>query len=142
MIMDNKRKHQFLNDYIRSPNPKYVFIVSVKTGEQLKLDVLSNADKVQHQNETSAEWTEIWSRSDRDQSDRLTDSDGTLTINNFTASDAGTYRVLDTEGEILITVTVTGERSSAEHFIFKKSFKILYIYLLAFFYASAVYFRC
>ncbi|XP_016102555.1 uncharacterized protein [Sinocyclocheilus grahami] len=88
--------------------------VSVKTGEQLKLDVLSNADKVQHQNETSAEWTEIWSRSDRDQSDRLTDSDGTLTINNFTASDAGTYRVLDTEGEILITVTVTESRRESK----------------------------
>ncbi|XP_016375586.1 uncharacterized protein LOC107714286 [Sinocyclocheilus rhinocerous] len=88
--------------------------VSVKIGEQLKLDVLSNADKVQHQNETSAERTEIWSRSDRVQSDRLTDSDGTLTINNFTASDAGTYSVLDTEGEILITVTVTESRRESK----------------------------
>uniref|UniRef100_A0A8C1ULL0 Uncharacterized protein n=1 Tax=Cyprinus carpio TaxID=7962 RepID=A0A8C1ULL0_CYPCA len=74
--------------------------ISVKIGEKLKLDVLmTNADKVYHQNKTS-------------KNDRLTDTDGNLSINDFTTSDAGTYRVLDYEGNILITVTVTGERYS------------------------------
>uniref|UniRef100_A0A8C1RIJ9 Uncharacterized protein n=1 Tax=Cyprinus carpio TaxID=7962 RepID=A0A8C1RIJ9_CYPCA len=87
--------------------------ISVKIGEKLKLDVLmTNADKVYHQNKTSKKWMEIWSRSAGVQSDRLTDTDGNLSINDFTTSDAGTYRVLDYEGNILITVTVTGERYS------------------------------
>ncbi len=86
----------------------------MEIGEELKLDVLSNADKVEHQSKTSTEWTEVWSRSDGVQSERLTDTDGNLSINNFTASDAGSYRVLDPEGAILITVTVTGERKSLE----------------------------
>ncbi|XP_042631837.1 uncharacterized protein LOC122148714 [Cyprinus carpio] len=90
--------------------------VSVKIGEELKLDVLlSEADKCQHQNKTSAAWTEVWSRSDGVQSNRLTDTDGNITINNFTARDAGTYRVLDTKGEILFTVTITAERNSVEN---------------------------
>uniref|UniRef100_A0A673IIT3 Immunoglobulin subtype domain-containing protein n=1 Tax=Sinocyclocheilus rhinocerous TaxID=307959 RepID=A0A673IIT3_9TELE len=97
MIMDNKPLIKSLMSVCFSSDE-----VSVKIGEQLKLDVLSNADKVQHQNETSAERTEIWSRSDRVQSDRLTDNRN-LIISNFTARDAGTYRVLDSEGEILIT---------------------------------------
>ncbi|KAF4100917.1 hypothetical protein G5714_019113 [Onychostoma macrolepis] len=49
---------------------------------------------------------EVWSRSSGAQSDQLTDTDGSLTIKEFTANDAGTYRALDHEGEILITVTV------------------------------------
>ncbi|XP_016369586.1 uncharacterized protein LOC107709587 [Sinocyclocheilus rhinocerous] len=82
--------------------------VSVKTGEELKLDVLlSNADKVQHQSRRSTEWMKDWSRTDGVQSERITISDGNLIISNFTARDAGTYRVLDPDGEILITVTVT-----------------------------------
>uniref|UniRef100_A0A8C1ME76 Uncharacterized protein n=1 Tax=Cyprinus carpio TaxID=7962 RepID=A0A8C1ME76_CYPCA len=82
--------------------------ISVKIGEKLKLDVLmTNADKVYHQQKTSKKWMEIWSRSAGVQSDRLTDTDGNLSINDFTTSDAGTYRVLDYEGNILITVTVT-----------------------------------
>ncbi|KAF4100898.1 hypothetical protein G5714_019094 [Onychostoma macrolepis] len=87
---------------------------SVKIGEELKLDVLSNAHKVKHQNKPSTEWTEVWSRSGGVQSERLTDTDGILSINNFTASDAGTYRVLDSEGEILITVTVTERRTESK----------------------------
>ncbi|KAK9958206.1 hypothetical protein ABG768_012380 [Culter alburnus] len=82
--------------------------ISVKTGEQLKMDVLLiNADKVEKN--SSGEWTEVWTRGHgvRVSSDRLNISDGNLTISNFTVSDTGTYRVLDSEGEILITVTVT-----------------------------------
>ncbi len=86
---------------------------SVKIGEQLKLDVLlASANKVE--TNSSGKWTEVWSRDHRVSNDRLTDTDGTLTIKDFTASDAGSYRVLDSEGEILITVTVTGERRSVD----------------------------
>ncbi|KAK9958207.1 hypothetical protein ABG768_012381 [Culter alburnus] len=84
--------------------------ISVKTGEQLKMDVLFiNADKVEKN--SSGEWTEVWTRGHGVSSDRLTVRDGNLTISNFTVSDTGTYRVLDSEGEIWITVTVTGSSS-------------------------------
>ncbi|XDV33540.1 hypothetical protein PO909_003921 [Leuciscus waleckii] len=87
--------------------------ISVKKGEPLKLDVLlSNADKVERN--SSEGWTEVWTRGHGVDSDRLTDRDGNLTINEFTANDTGTYRVLDSEGEILITVSVTGERRSVD----------------------------
>ncbi|XP_048059404.1 uncharacterized protein LOC125276039 isoform X2 [Megalobrama amblycephala] len=83
--------------------------ISVKTGEQLKMDVLViNADKVEKN--SSGEWTEVWTRGHGVSSDRLTDRDGNLIISNFTVSDTGTYRVLDSEGEIWITVTVTGSK--------------------------------
>ncbi|XP_058608545.1 uncharacterized protein LOC131525196 [Onychostoma macrolepis] len=81
--------------------------ISVKTGEEHKLDVLSNANQVVHCTKNRTSWREVWSRSSGAQSDLLTDTDGSLTIKEFTANDAGTYRVLDHEGEILITVTVT-----------------------------------
>lgn len=85
--------------------------ISVKTGEELKMSVLlSNADKVE--TNSSGEWKEVWSRTDGVQSDRMNDNDGNLIIKSFLDSDAGTYRVLDSEGEILITVTITGERNS------------------------------
>ncbi|KAK7139591.1 hypothetical protein R3I93_016660 [Phoxinus phoxinus] len=78
---------------------------SVKKGEDLELDVLLiNADKVERS--SSSGWTELWTRGHGVSSDRLTDRDGNLTINEFTVNDTGTYRVLDSEGEILITVTV------------------------------------
>ncbi|XP_050993406.1 uncharacterized protein LOC127182270 [Labeo rohita] len=80
--------------------------ISVKTGEEHKLDVLSNANQVVHWAKNKTRWRELWSKSNGAQSDQLTDSDGTLTIKEFTDNDAGTYRVLDNEGEILITVTV------------------------------------
>ncbi|XP_048041399.1 uncharacterized protein LOC125265302 isoform X2 [Megalobrama amblycephala] len=77
-----------------------------KTGEELKMNILlANADKVK--TNSSGEWTEVWTRGHGVSSDRLTDRDGNLTISNFTVSDTGTYRVLDSEEEILITVTVT-----------------------------------
>ncbi|KAF4100996.1 hypothetical protein G5714_019192 [Onychostoma macrolepis] len=82
--------------------------VSVKTGEELKLDVLlSIADKVQHQSRRSTEWMKVWSRTDGVQSERITIRDRNLIINEFTARDAGSYRVLGSEEEPLITVTVT-----------------------------------
>ncbi|KAL0147345.1 hypothetical protein M9458_057346, partial [Cirrhinus mrigala] len=81
--------------------------ISVKIGEELKLDVLlSNADKVEHLSKGSTEWKEVWKRGRGVQNNQLNDRDGNLIINNFTANDAGTYRVLGSEGDILIAVTV------------------------------------
>ncbi|XP_016109335.1 uncharacterized protein [Sinocyclocheilus grahami] len=80
--------------------------ITVKTGEELKMHVLlSNADKVEKS--SSGEWREVWSRTDGVQSDRLNENDENLIFKVFLNRDAGIYRVLDTEGEILITVTVT-----------------------------------
>ncbi|XP_016398993.1 uncharacterized protein LOC107732227 isoform X2 [Sinocyclocheilus rhinocerous] len=80
--------------------------VSVKIGEELKLNVLlPNADKVEKN--SSGELREVWKRGHGVWSERLSDTDGNLTIKEFTANDAGAYRVLDSEREILITVTVT-----------------------------------
>ncbi|XP_052389117.1 uncharacterized protein LOC127935357 isoform X2 [Carassius gibelio] len=88
--------------------------ISVKTGEELKMSVLvSDADKVK--TNSSGEWKEVWTRDHGVQSDRMNDdNDGNLIIKSFLDSDAGTYRVLDTEGEILITVTVTESKKKLE----------------------------
>ncbi len=95
----------------------------MKIGEELKLDVLlPNADKVQHQSRRSTGWREDWSRTDGVQSERMTIRDRNLIISNFTARDAGTYEVLDSEGNILIMLTVTGERSSVD--VYRYYFKI------------------
>ncbi|XDV33577.1 hypothetical protein PO909_003944, partial [Leuciscus waleckii] len=89
--------------------------ISVKKGEELKLDVLLiNADKVVHWAKRSTGRKEDWSRSHGVRRDRMTIRDRNLIINNFTATDAGTYEVLDSEGEILIMITVTGERRSMD----------------------------
>ncbi|XP_058609747.1 uncharacterized protein LOC131525806 [Onychostoma macrolepis] len=89
--------------------------ISVKIGEELKLDVLlSNADKVQHQSRRSTEWMKVWSRTDGGQSERLNIRDGNLIINPFTANDTGTYRALDSEGSVLITVTVTESKKKLD----------------------------
>ncbi len=93
--------------------------ISVKIGERLLLDILlPDAHQVTHQNKSSTEWEEVWKRDSKKRvhviHGRLKDSDGTLTIKEFTADDAGTYRVLDYGGEILITVTVTDEKSSVD----------------------------
>ncbi|XDV33549.1 hypothetical protein PO909_003929 [Leuciscus waleckii] len=87
--------------------------ISVKKGEDLKLDVLLiNADKVERN--SSEGWTEVWMRGHGVNSDRLTVSDETLIINEFTVTDTGTYRVLDYEGETLITVSVTESGSGSK----------------------------
>ncbi|KAK7139596.1 hypothetical protein R3I93_016665 [Phoxinus phoxinus] len=80
--------------------------ISVQKGEDLELDVLLiNADKVERS--SSSGWTELWTRGHGVSSDRLTDRDETLIIHEFTVDDTGTYRVLDSDNEVLITVTVT-----------------------------------
>ncbi|XP_077086252.1 uncharacterized protein LOC143738157 [Siphateles boraxobius] len=80
--------------------------ISVKKGEDLKLDVvLINADKVERNSRSG--WTEVWRRGHGVSSDRLIISDQTLIIHDFTVTDTGTYRVLDSNNEALITVTVT-----------------------------------
>ncbi|KAL0147344.1 hypothetical protein M9458_057345, partial [Cirrhinus mrigala] len=81
--------------------------ISVKIGEALKLDILSNAEEVEHQDITSKEWMKVWSRNKGVQSDRMNETGGNLTIIAFTSNDAGKYIVLDSAGELLITVTVT-----------------------------------
>jgi len=68
----------------------------VNKGAPLNLTfLLANADKLEKN--TSEGWKEIHKEN--------------LIIHEFTANDAGTYRVLDSNNEILITVTVTGERT-------------------------------
>uniref|UniRef100_A0A671KQA2 Immunoglobulin domain-containing protein n=1 Tax=Sinocyclocheilus anshuiensis TaxID=1608454 RepID=A0A671KQA2_9TELE len=92
-----------------------MYEISVKIGEELKLDVLlSDADKVQHQSRRSKKWKEVWKRGHGVQNHQLDDRDGNLTINNFTANDSGTYRVLGSAGEILITVTVEAVKNKKE----------------------------
>ncbi|KAK2887753.1 hypothetical protein Q8A67_015981 [Cirrhinus molitorella] len=82
--------------------------VSVKIGEELKLDVLkTHVNKVVHQNKISTKWMVVWKRRGWVNDDGLTVSDGNLNINMLTVNDAGIYRVLDFDDEILITVTVT-----------------------------------
>ncbi len=72
--------------------------------------LMFSADKVEKN--SSEGLKEVWKRGHGVQSDRMTIRDENLIIKEFMASDAGTYRVLDSEGEILVTVTVTGERNS------------------------------
>ncbi|XP_016382428.1 uncharacterized protein LOC107719523 [Sinocyclocheilus rhinocerous] len=80
--------------------------ITVKTGEELKMSVLlSNADKVEKS--SSGEWREVWSRTDGVQSDQMNENDENLIFKVFMDRDAGTYRVLDYERNILIAVTVT-----------------------------------
>lgn len=89
--------------------------ISVKIGSNSTLDILMPyAYYVMHQNNTSTVWEEVWKRGQGVRSYHLNDSDGKLTLNAFASSDAGKYKVVDSEGKILITVTITGKRSSAE----------------------------
>ncbi|XDV33518.1 hypothetical protein PO909_003907 [Leuciscus waleckii] len=121
LIFSDAGKYILRVHYTNTPEPQMEYHlqihddISVKKGEPLKLDVLlSNADKVERN--SSEGWTEVWTRGHGVNSDRLTDHDGNLIINEFTANDTGTYRVLDSEGETLITVSVTGERTSVDDF--------------------------
>lgn len=66
---------------------------------------MSFADKVEKN--SSGEWKEVWKRGHGVSSDRMNVSDGNLIIKAFTDNDVGSYRVLGSDGEILITVTVT-----------------------------------
>ncbi len=85
----------------------------MKTGQPLKLHVLmSFADKVEKN--SSGGWRKVWKRGHVVSSDRMNVSDGNLIIKAFTDNDVGSYRVLSSEGEILITVTVRGEINSMD----------------------------
>lgn len=56
---------------------------------------------------------QVWTNNKNFKSNRVTiTNESLLIINEFTDSDEGTYRVLDSEGNILISVTVTGETRS------------------------------
>ncbi|XP_058608542.1 uncharacterized protein LOC131525193 [Onychostoma macrolepis] len=80
--------------------------ISVKAGKPLKMHVLmSFADKVEKS--SSEGWKEVWKRGHGVWSNRMNVSDENLIIKAFTDNDAGSYRVLDSKGEIFITVTVT-----------------------------------
>ncbi|XP_048059275.1 uncharacterized protein LOC125275955 isoform X2 [Megalobrama amblycephala] len=73
-------------------------------GKELMFDELpQEAERVEHYSATG--WTEMWRR--EQDVNRLTDKNGFLTINNFTSSDAGTYRVLNEGGVTLVTVIIT-----------------------------------
>ncbi len=77
--------------------------------EELKFDDLPrDTENVTHF--TDPDWTEVWSRERGALTDRLIIKNGSLTIKNFSSSDAGIYRVLNSRGGIHITITVTGER--------------------------------
>ncbi|XP_042610744.1 uncharacterized protein LOC109052228 [Cyprinus carpio] len=68
--------------------------ISVQEGGEL--GDLPSAHKVLHQPSGSTKWEDVWPK---DQSD--------VNLHNFRTNHTGTYRVLDSEGNILITVTVT-----------------------------------
>ncbi|RXN15546.1 nurim [Labeo rohita] len=91
----------------KTQSKKTQYEISVNFGEELKLDVLlPNADKVQHQGTRSTGWKEDWSRTDGVQSERITFKDGKLIISHFTSRDRGSYRVLDPDEELLITIKI------------------------------------
>ncbi|KAL1254887.1 hypothetical protein QQF64_012948 [Cirrhinus molitorella] len=101
--MGTEKKYALLTSCLRMQ-----YQVSVKIGEELKLDVLkTHVNKVVHQNKISTKWMVVWKRRGWVNDDGLTVSDGNLNINMLTVNDAGIYRVLDFDDEILITVTVT-----------------------------------
>ncbi|XDV33530.1 hypothetical protein PO909_003916 [Leuciscus waleckii] len=87
--------------------------ISVKTGEELHFDsLLINAERVERN--SSGECKKVWTIDDKVLHDQVIVRERNLTISNFTVTDTGTYRVLDSEGETLITVSVSGERRSVD----------------------------
>ncbi|XP_048056946.1 uncharacterized protein LOC125274620 [Megalobrama amblycephala] len=105
-----------LKRQIRTYRLHFQDFISVKKGEELKMDVLlMNAYKVVHWSRRSTGRKEDWNRGHGVRSDRMTIRDGNLTISNFTSTDAGTYEVLDSEGEILIMVTVTESKDKMNY---------------------------
>lgn len=86
--------------------------ISLNTGDNLMLDFLPlEAFKVL---DPHNEHEPLWKRSDKLKK-RVTFSNSTLTLSNITASDAGTYKVLDHNNKTLITVIVEGERRCQNH---------------------------
>ncbi|XP_016375592.1 uncharacterized protein LOC107714293 [Sinocyclocheilus rhinocerous] len=86
--------------------------LTARVGEEVKFDYLPrDAESVKHF--TNTDLIDVWRREQGFLTDRLTDKNGRPTIKNFTSSDAGTYRVLNKTGGILVTVTVTTESGTA-----------------------------
>ncbi|XP_043088832.1 uncharacterized protein LOC122335129 isoform X2 [Puntigrus tetrazona] len=86
--------------------------ITVKTGKPIKLHVLmSFAHKVEKN--SSEGWKKVWERRHGLWSDRMNVSEEDLIIKAFTDNDAGTYRVLDYNGETLITVNLTESSSES-----------------------------
>lgn len=83
-----------------------------RKGEELVFDELPReAEKVMHQTDTSPKV--MWKRG-QERGKLLTDTNGALTISDFSSSDAGNYLVLNSSGGILNTVTVKGENSHSQ----------------------------
>ncbi|XP_057211106.1 uncharacterized protein LOC130567177 isoform X2 [Triplophysa rosa] len=88
--------------------------ISLNAGDNLTLGVLlPEAVEVRHHQHIEHEV--LWRKGDKPNK-RVTVSDGNLTISNITASDTGTYKVLDHNNKTLITVNleVNGTKAS-EH---------------------------
>ncbi|XP_026088201.1 uncharacterized protein LOC113062511 [Carassius auratus] len=80
-------------------------------GEEVMFDDLpGDAESVEHLSNTSS--TEVWRRGMGVLTDRLMDKDGHLIIRSYTLRDAGTYRVLNSTGGVLVTVTLTESQSN------------------------------
>uniref|UniRef100_A0A9R1SSG0 Uncharacterized protein n=2 Tax=Cyprinus carpio TaxID=7962 RepID=A0A9R1SSG0_CYPCA len=85
----------------------YIIIhLTARVGEEVMFDDLPrDAESVECLTNTGS--IDVWRREQGVLTDRLTDNDGHLIIKNFRSSDAGTYRVLDSTGGVLVTVTLT-----------------------------------
>ncbi|XP_055068080.2 galectin 17 isoform X1 [Misgurnus anguillicaudatus] len=78
----------------------------VETGKDLTLDLYTNqAQLVIFQNSNDTAWTVVWER-DGDKNNKCHLSNNKLTFKSVTASSAGMYKVLDSEGLALSTVKV------------------------------------
>ncbi|XP_073678012.1 uncharacterized protein [Garra rufa] len=101
-----------LDVYVNSkPHASYTYDVHVNVNlegrkdEKLTLVHLPRkAVSIEHL--AKAGHTEVWSNKRGALTSRLTEENGFLTIDNFTSSDAGTYRVLNSSGGTLANVTV------------------------------------
>ncbi|XP_052389126.1 uncharacterized protein LOC127935362 [Carassius gibelio] len=90
----------------------YIFDISIdvpltaRIGEEVMFDDLPrDAESVKHLSNTSS--IDVWRREQGVLTDRLMDKDGHLIIKIFRLRDAGTYRVLNSTGGVLVTVTLT-----------------------------------
>ncbi|KAK9961980.1 hypothetical protein ABG768_007374 [Culter alburnus] len=84
-------------------------IKPVETGSDLILDLYTNqAEQVIFQNKNDTRWTVLWERgADISKKGYPKERDNKLVFRRVTASSAGTYKVLDSQGLALSTVKVT-----------------------------------
>ncbi|XP_051560741.1 uncharacterized protein LOC127445043 [Myxocyprinus asiaticus] len=84
-------------------------IKSVETGGELILDLFTHqAKQVIFQNSNDTSWTVLWKRGKvTNRKHHLTERDDRLLLRRVTASSAGTYKVLDSQGLALSTVKVS-----------------------------------